>query len=256
MAKVKELKLDKNGHILNGWIPQEKDARDFSYLQIAIAKVAAAKSDLRPGCSPVENQSNLGACVYNAGIGALEFLEIKNKEKFVDKSRLFAYYCAREDNGHVNEDTGDTIRHSMKILAKFGTCDEAYWPYIISKFAEKPPKVCYDDAVKHVITSYYAISGLDGIRQCLTDGFPVDFGTYLFPQFQIVGPDGKVMMPFCWKKPIGGHAMLFVGHDDDTEYFTTRNSWGTGWGDKGYCYMPYKYIEKYASDFWTIRVEK
>jgi C1A family cysteine protease len=50
--------------------------------------------------------------------------------------------------------------------------------------------------------------------------------------------------------------MDFVGHNDDTEYLTTRNSWDKTWGDKGYCYIPYKYVEKYASDFWTIRVEK
>ena len=34
-----------------------------------------------------------------------------------------------------------------------------------------------------------------------------------------------------------------------------RNSWGTGWGDKGYFYMPIPFISNpdYASDFWTGR---
>ncbi len=26
------------------------------------------------------------------------------------------------------------------------------------------------------------------------------------------------------------------------QYFIVRNSWGPGWGDKGYCYMPYDYL--------------
>jgi C1A family cysteine protease len=253
---MSELKRSKSERILNGWIPQEPDVRDRQYLQIARAKVAAPRSDLRPGCSPVENQEKLGSCVYNATIGALEFLEILNHEKFIDKSRLFAYYCGRADNGHVDEDTGDTIRHAMKILAHLGTCDEKLWPYDISKFRDMPTQQCYADAIQHIITSYYALHNIDEIRQCLTDGFPVCFGAYLFLQFELVGKDGIVKMPGCWKRPIGAHAMDFVGHNDDTEYLTTRNSWGTTWGDQGYCYIPYKYVEKYASDFWTVRVEK
>jgi len=251
------LKMGQSGHILNGWIPQEKDERDFLYSAIAKKIAPAKKTDLRPGCSPVEDQGQLGSCVYNAGVGALEFLEIKNKVKpFVDKSRLFAYYCARADNGDINDDTGDTLRHSMKILASLGTCDEKMWPYDISKFKDMPTSACYADALKHTITSYHAIKNVDEIRQCLTEGYPVDFGMYIFLQYEIVGKDGIIKMPTCWKKPLGGHANFIVGHDDDKQWFIDRNSWGTGWGDKGYCYIPYKYIEKYGSDFWTVRVEK
>jgi len=40
-----------------------------------------------------------------------------------------------------------------------------------------------------------------------------------------------------------------------TNVIICRNSWGTGWGDSGYFYMPYAYISdsKYCDDFWTIR---
>jgi len=64
-------------------------------------------------------------------------------------------------------------------------------------------------------------------------------------------------MPKCWEKakPLGAHAVEAVGFDDSISRFITRNSWGEVWGDKGYFYMPYKYISdpKLAWDFWTIR---
>jgi len=46
-----------------------------------------------------------------------------------------------------------------------------------------------------------------------------------------------------------------VGFDDSRQWFIVRNSWGTSWGDAGYCYMPYNYIcdTSLANDFWTIK---
>ena len=55
---------------------------------------------------------------------------------------------------------------------------------------------------------------------------------------------------------VGGHAVMAVGYDDAKQWFIVRNSWGGGWGIKGYFTLPYAYLtdENLASDFWTIRV--
>ena len=57
----------------------------------------------------------------------------------------------------------------------------------------------------------------------------------------------------------GGHAILAAGYDDSlkigssTGAFIIRNSWGDGWGDHGYGYLPYDYLLKeLAMDWWAL----
>jgi hypothetical protein len=49
--------------------------------------------------------------------------------------------------------------------------------------------------------------------------------------------------------------MLCVGYSDEDQVFVVRNSWGSDWGDEGYCYIPYDYLtdEDYAHDAFTLR---
>ena len=45
--------------------------------------------DLRPWCSPVEDQGMLGSCTANAGVGIIEYYERKAFGRHTDASRLF-----------------------------------------------------------------------------------------------------------------------------------------------------------------------
>ena len=65
-------------------------------------------------------------------------------------------------------------------------------------------------------------------------------------------------MPAPREQVVGGHAVLAVGYDDTIDRFHVRNSWGTGWGVKGYFTMPYEYLlnENLSDDFWKITLVK
>jgi C1A family cysteine protease len=213
--------------------------------------------DLRPTCSPVENQSTLGSCTSNALAAAIEFLERKDGVLFVDASRLFIYYNERAMEGTVKSDAGAMIRDGIKTLKNQGVCLEKIWPYVISKFAVKPSAACYKEALKRQITSYHRILTLDEMRACLADGFPFVFGFTVYESFesQDVARTGVVQMPQPTERSLGGHAVLAVGYDDVQKRFIVRNSWGTGWGQKGYFTIPYNYLanRNLADDLWTIR---
>jgi C1A family cysteine protease len=241
-----------------GWLPDIPDQRDHLYS--AVRQVPArlpAKIDLRPFCPPVEDQKDLGSCTANALAGALEFLMKKDKVKFADMSRLFIYYNERVIEHTVRTDSGAMIRDGIKTLAKQGTCPETSWPYYIAKFAVKPPKACYTEALDYQILSYARLNTLDEMRACLAEGFPFVFGFAVYEGFesQKVAKTGVVEMPAAGERMLGGHAVLAVGYDDAAKRVIVRNSWGPKWGIKGYFTLPYAYVadRNLSDDFWTIR---
>lgn len=70
-----------------------------------------------------------------------------------------------------------------------------------------------------------------------------------------VAKAGQLNLPKPSEKQVGGHAVLAVGYDEQTERMLVRNSWGADWGIEGYFTMPYDYIsnDNLADDFWTLR---
>jgi C1A family cysteine protease len=241
-----------------GWVPDLPDQRDILYTAVrALPAVLPSAVDLRPLCSPVEDQGNLGSCTGNALAGALEFLEKKDKIKFIDLSRIFIYYNERVIEHTVKSDSGAMIRDGIKTLKKQGVCSEKKWPYVISKFAVKPSPACYKEGLEHQIISYQRILTLDQMRDCLAEGFPFVFGFTVYQSFewQQVAKTGIVQMPQSDERVVGGHSVLAVGYNDAEQRFIVRNSWGRDWGMKGYFTMPYAYLSdrNLSDDFWVIR---
>jgi len=68
-----------------------------------------------------------------------------------------------------------------------------------------------------------------------------------------VARTGVAQMPGKGERVLGGHAVMAVGYDKESGRFLVRNSWGEGWGMKGYFTMPFEYLETLAADFWTVR---
>ena len=241
-----------------GWLPDRPDQRDMYYSAIAAPpKKLPSSVDLRPACSSVENQGQLGSCTANALVGNLEFLEKKTGKPATDLSRLFIYYNERALEGNVDQDSGAMIRDGIKTLAKQGVCDEGRWPYVTTKFSVKPPAACYQQGLQHQITSYHRVVTLQEMRMCLAEGYPFVFGFTVYESFEspAVAKTGRLNLPKPSEKSLGGHAVMAAGYDDATKRFLIRNSWGTDWGMKGYFTIPYAYLDNrnLSDDFWTIR---
>ena len=233
----------------------------------AAAKKLPASVDLRPWCSPVENQGSLGSCTANAGVGMLEYYERRTTGKHIDGSRLFLYKVTRELQG-IKGDDGAQLRDVMKAMVLFGVPPEKYWPYHVTKFNDEPSSFCYAFAQNYQALKYYRLdpagtsptAALAAIKKNLASSLPAIFGFSVYSSIPPLG-DGKGEIPFPEKCDSleGGHAVLAVGYDDSKKIGKTkgalliRNSWSKEWGDQGYGWLPYAYVEQgLADDFWSM----
>jgi len=223
-----------------------------------------AKSvDLSGHCSPIEDQGSLGSCTANAGAGLIEYYERRAFGEHLDASRLFLYKVTR-NLLHWTGDTGAWLRTTMKSMVLFGIPPEEYYPYDISKFDDEPSAFCYAFGQNYQSIRYYRLDRansspsqlLTRVKNFLAAGYPSMFG---FTVYNFGNQKGEFAFPGPSDTVKGGHAVMAVGYDDnrkigkDKGAIKIRNSWGPHWGEGGYGWLPYKYIEAgLAEDFWSL----
>ncbi len=268
-----------------GWLPDPLDGRDFSVrdarvrarLAVALpclstrtavpaaaaarngaqAAVGALRVDLRPWCSPIEDQGDVGSCTAHAVIGALEYFERKTHGEHVNASRLFLYKVTRRFLGWDGRgDTGAFIRSTIKALRLFGAVPENYWPHDTRSFDREPEAFHYAFAQNFRAVEYFRLDeDVDHLRSALDAGLPFAFGFTCFTSLDwpSVTRSGVIPYPRATDSVTGGHAVLAVGYTDS--HVLIRNSWGTAWGDRGYGYLPWTYFDgkrPLATDCWAL----
>lgn len=241
------------------------DSCKLCLMKLPISNKLPGVINLRNQMPPVYDQASLGSCTAQAFCGLIAYVQPS-----FNASRLFLYYCERVLGKTVDIDSGATLSDGIQSLQKNGVCLERMWPYIISKFAVKPPDICFKDALNHQALKIQNInsSSLSAMKNCLVYGlrganspkgpkglpFVIGFLVYSSFESQQVAKTGIVPMPKPGEECLGGHAICVVGFDDSKKWFICRNSWGSGWAIGGYFYMPYAYLSNpnLATDAWTI----
>jgi C1A family cysteine protease len=273
-----------NRHAM-GWIPDYPDFRDYTEVTEEVksvleptgmvrAKRLPVSVDLREHCSPVEDQGGLGSCTAHAGVGIIEYYERKSFGRHIDASRLFLYKVTR-NLMKMKGDTGAYLRTTMGAMVLFGVPPEEYWTYTDDekRFDREPPSFCYAFAQNYQAIKYFrhdppgtsANTLLEKVKSYLSSGHPAMFGFTVYSSIEQAEKTGRIPFPSSKERIEGGHAIVAVGYDDKmkiknkygkvetTGALVIRNSWGKGWGEEGYGWLPYEYILKgLAEDFWSV----
>jgi C1A family cysteine protease len=237
--------------------PNEKPDFDAAPMFRA-APPPPARADIKHLVVDVLNQGNLGSCVANAILQAVRCSHVRQGVIGPKLgSRLFGYYLARAYHHQTGEDSGTYLRSFFQALAKFGFCPESVWAYSDSdeRFKRMPPLAAFRAAFDQANpTTYRRISAtgadrLDQIKRAVAAGYAVCFGT----DVDVAFCSNQLAEPL--KPPrsniAGGHAMMVGGYDGDV--FEICNSWGTGWGDKGWCRFSADYLADASTrDLWLV----
>lgn len=254
---------------------QEKDSRDYIYkttphpnnknLEISIVtnpvnnNTVVSKTSFTspvvykiPSIGPILDQGSLGSCVANAFAFTINAQTLNH----FNISRLYLYsICRTLDFTPLNEDNGTTIRTACNSLQKYGIIPETLSPYIISNFAKFPTLSMFQNAKYFKTFTYSSVTqNLMSLKNCIASNYPIVCGIVVYSSFltNYAASTGTIIMPnLNTETVLGGHCIVLVGYDETKKLFIFANSWGTGWGNKGFGTIPYDYIlsTQLAADF-------
>ncbi|XP_052772950.1 procathepsin L-like [Mya arenaria] len=187
--------------------------------------------------SPVKNQGACGSCWAFSAIGALEAAVKIKTGKAVDLAEQELVDCAYRRFGNYGC-RGGWMNNAFKYIELRGGVDtESCYPYSgrrSSRCSHK--KSCVGARMSgHRDTQKGSESNL---AQTLNQHGPVTVAADVNSPGFMHYRQGVYNNPSCDKRR-PNHAMVSVGYGSSRglNYWIIKNSWGQGWGDKGYVFM-------------------
>ncbi len=228
-------------HIL-GAQKDPEDTRDYkikSFLKATVGELPISL-DLRYRLLAVRDQGGEGSCVSFATTGMKEGQE-------AEKVWLSPRFLTQRIQ--ANADSGAYPRDAMEILLKEGVCTEVCQPYVAREVGRLGCIKATEEAITNKIGGYARIYTIEEMKQTLNEKGPflASFGVTK----DWYTPVNGVITAHSENPIIGGHAVCIVGYDDSRGVIIFRNSWSSGWGDRGYGYLNYYDTKKYLWDAWS-----
>lgn len=236
-----------------GVFRKPKDENNWQYsdhktCKATVEKALPAKKSIKNKMPKIIYKQPCGNCTSNAVLAADAYY-YHDPNGVWRPSTIFTYYNQRVMDGQsVKVDCGSCVQTALDAVRKYGACNAHVWPNN-KPFSRKPSKAAYKDGLKgHEVTKYYEVLTPLQIKKALNSGYPVvaavgwvfnciDANTW------VLSVMGKEPTKQEAEECHSGHAIVFVGYDDEKQLFEFRNSWGEQWGNHGYGYLTYESVK-------------
>lgn len=224
-----------------GWVsPVAVGRAPHSGARTAVAGFAGLREQvLLEHLPPMFDQAAVGSCVAQSLGGGVETLLPRAGYAAERVDRAALYRRAREMIGTAGEDSGAIIADGIAVLMQAGwEREEGEPPGTWGDRWTRAPRALSLDAPRLVNAEPL---DFDVATVCteLDAGHPVVVGLQVTADWEDFAGD---TLPEPAGDVIGGHAVLLVGYDLALRCFRVRNSWGTGWKDGGYAWLPWAWL--------------
>ena len=213
--------------------------------------------DLRDRFPPAGDQGEQGSCVgWAVGYAARSYYNTApgaGSRLTADRIPSPAYIYDSIRRAGASCDTGTRISAALDLLKK-GAMALAEYPYD-ERQCRRPGAGIAARASKFRIADWQVVDTdrLDQVKGKLTEGHPVVIG--MRPNRAFHRLRGRMV----WRaglpgKDDGNHAITVVGYSERGRYFTVMNSWGRGWGERGFGRISYDTFRKRVKYGFSMRL--
>ena len=197
------------------------------------------------------NQGNEFACVVFASTYAARSIEQyyrSNASSYSFSTNIFSVeYVYNQSKFSSDCGSGTSVGTALELMKQKGVCTNATMPFSDLNGCSLMPTAAQDaEAANFKIGGYSKLvsSDLTAIKTMIASNHPVIFNVTVDDGFIAAKTD------FTWSSYSGSgglpHCMTVVGYDDSKNAFRVINSWGTGWGGGGFCWIDYSWFTQAA----------
>jgi C1A family cysteine protease len=217
--------------------------------------------DLRSSLPTIRDQGARSTCLAFAVTAAHEVIRNGQSGIIEDLSEEVLYWGCKQVDG--DREPGSVFTSASAALMQWGQPLEELWPYNDNRddtdLSYKPPDGALDGATCFKAPMRRIPANIQSIKTWLSRGYSVALGIILCQGFYIPF-QGTIPMPTSDEELTEGHAVLVVGYENGSVsgegFLILRNSWGLDWGEEGYGYLPFAYVDLYGAEAWIVEQSK